>query len=164
MTLENYETDTFETSAGELKITFIGHGTLMLTFDGKIIHVDPVGSEADYTNFPKADIILITHEHQDHLDPASLELLRTDQTVLVATEICSQRIDGCTVMKNGDAKTIAGLNIEAMPAYNIVHKRADGAPFHPKGDGNGYIINFGDKRVYIGSDTENIPEMEEIRH
>lgn len=163
MTLKNFETDTFETSAGELQITFIGHGTLMLAFDGKIIHVDPVGREADYSQLPKADLILITHEHQDHLDPAVLETLRTEQTEVVTTEICADRIEGGTVMKNGDVKTIGGLEIEAVPAYNIVHMRSEGNPFHPKGDGNGYIVNFGGKRVYLASDTENIPEMKEIK-
>ncbi len=163
MTLKNFETDTFETSAGELQITFIGHGTLMLAFDGKIIHVDPVGREADYSQLPKADLILITHEHQDHLDPAVLETLRTEQTEVVTTEICADRIEGGTVMKNGDVKTIGGLEIEAVPAYNIVHVRSEGNPFHPKGDGNGYIVNFGGKRVYLASDTENIPEMKEIK-
>ncbi len=163
MTLENFETDTFETSAGQLQITFIGHGTLMLAFDGKIIHVDPVGREADYSQLPKADLILITHEHQDHLDPAVLETLRTQQTEVVTTEICADRIEGGTVMKNGDVKTIGGLEIEAVPAYNIVHVRSEGNPFHPKGDGNGYIVNFGGKRVYLAGDTENIPEMKEIK-
>lgn len=163
MTLENFETDTFETPAGELKVIFIGHGTLMFDFDGKIIHVDPVGREADYAQLPKADLILITHEHQDHMDPAVLEILRTDQTAVVTTEICAGRVQGCTVMKNGDVKTISGLKIEAVAAYNIVHMRSEGNPFHPKGDGNGYIVTFGDKRVYLASDTENIPEMKEIK-
>jgi len=163
MTLENFETDTFETSAGELKITFIGHGTLMLALDGKIVHLDPVGREADYSRLPKADLILITHEHPDHLDPAVLETLRTKQTEVLITEICADRIEGGIVMKNGDVKTVGGFEIEAVPAYNIVHVRSEGNPFHPKGDGNGYIVNFGGKRVYLAGDTENIPEMKEIK-
>ena len=66
------------------------------------------------------------------------------------------------VMNNGDTKVIEGLKIEAVPAYNIIHKQ-DGQPFHPKGIGNGYIITFGDKRVYVAGDTENIPEMKELK-
>jgi L-ascorbate metabolism protein UlaG (beta-lactamase superfamily) len=67
-------------------------------------------------------------------------------------------------MKNGDVKTVGGLKIEAVPAYNIVHMRDQGQPFHPKGVGNGYVITFGDKRVYVAGDTENIPEMKNIKN
>ena len=73
-----FEVDTFETSAGELKITFVGHGTLMFTLGDTVVHVDPVSSEADYTKMPKADLILVTHEHRAHLDPAAIEKARTE--------------------------------------------------------------------------------------
>jgi L-ascorbate metabolism protein UlaG (beta-lactamase superfamily) len=66
-------------------------------------------------------------------------------------------------MNNGDVKTVGGLKIEAVPAYNLVHMRSPGVPFHPKGAGNGYIITFGNKRVYIAGDTENIPEMKQLK-
>ncbi len=158
-----FEQDIIKTSAGDLKITFIGHGTLMLTFDGKTIHVDPVSREADYTEMPKADIILITHEHGDHLDTKAIEILRKNGTQLVLTKACSESIAGI-VMANGDVKSIQGLKIEAVPAYNIVQMRSAGNPFHPKGRGNGYIITFGDKRVYIAGDTENTPEMKLLRN
>jgi L-ascorbate metabolism protein UlaG (beta-lactamase superfamily) len=161
---EKFETDTIKTSAGDLKITFVGHGTLMFSFQGKIIHVDPFGEMADYTKLPKADIILLTHEHRDHLDPKVLGILRAEKTVIVLTQTCAKQIDGGIVMNNGDLKTIEGLKIEAVPAYNIVHKREGGQPFHPKGIGNGYIITFGDKRVYVAGDTENIPEMKELKN
>ena len=160
---EKFEMDIFKTSAGDLKITFIGHGTLMFTFGGKIIHVDPFGQMADYTKLPKADIVLLTHEHRDHLDPKALGILRTEKTVVVLTQTCAKQIEGGIVMNNGDVKTIEGLKIEAIPAYNIVHKSDNGQPFHPKGIGNGYVITFGDKRVYVAGDTENIPEMKELK-
>jgi len=161
---EKYETDIIKTSAGELKITFIGHGTLMFTFGSKIIHIDPVGQYADYTKLPKADIIFITHEHGDHLDLKALETLRTEKTALVLTETCAEKVKGGIVMKNGDVKTVEGLKIEALPAYNIVHMRSEGNPYHPKGIGNGYIITFGDKRVYVAGDTENTPEMKKLKN
>ena len=158
-----FETENIKTSAGDLEITFIGHGTLMFRFAGKVIHVDPVASEADYTSLPKADIILITHEHHDHFDIPALNLLRTSTTEIVLTETCSKQIDGGTVMQNGDIRIVAGFTIEAVPAYNIVHMRSPGQPFHPKGIGNGYVITFGDKRVYVAGDTENTPEMKRLK-
>jgi L-ascorbate metabolism protein UlaG (beta-lactamase superfamily) len=119
---------------------------------------------ADYTKLPKADIILLTHEHRDHLDPKVLGILRTEKTVIVLTQTCAKQIEGGIIMNNGDLKTIEGLKIEAVPAYNIVHKREGGQPFHPKGIGNGYVITFGDKRVYVAGDTENTPEMKELKN
>ena len=160
---KEFETDVVKTSAGELKITCIGHGTLMFTFNGKVIHVDPVTREADYATLPKADIILITHEHRDHLDPAALAHVRTDVTEIVLTEVCAQHVQGGIVMRNGDVRTVQGLSVEAVPAYNIVHMRSPGVPFHPKGTGNGYVITFGDTRVYVAGDTENIPEMKALK-
>jgi len=157
-----FETDIITTTSGDLKITFIGHGTLLFTFSEKIIHVDPYGRLADYSILPKADIILITHEHGDHFDLKVIKMLRIEKTSLVLTESCTKDISGGIVLKNGDVQTVQGLKIEAIPAYNIVHKRDNGEPFHPQGIGNGYIITFGDKRVYVAGDTENIPEMKEL--
>jgi L-ascorbate metabolism protein UlaG (beta-lactamase superfamily) len=157
-----FESDVFETSAGDLEITFIGHGTLMLTFGGKVIHVDPYGRLAEYSDLPMADLVLVTHEHGDHLDLGALAKVRTDATQVVLTASCTDRVDGGTVMKNGDVSTVGGIKIEAVPAYNIVHTRAPGRPFHPKGVGNGYILTFGDTRVYIAGDTENTPEMKAL--
>ena len=159
---EKFETDIIKTSAGDLKITFIGHGTLMFTFSGMVIHVDPVSQMADYTKLPKADLILVTHEHGDHFDPKALEILCTEKTVVLLTETCAKRVKDGIVMKNGDVKTIEGLKIEVVPAYNIVHMRKEGRPFHPKGVGNGYVITFGDKKVYVAGDTENTPEMKKL--
>jgi L-ascorbate metabolism protein UlaG (beta-lactamase superfamily) len=162
--MENqFEADTIKTETGDLKITFIGHATLMFEYQGKVIHVDPVGSAADYSKLPKADIILVTHEHFDHFDPKAIKILQKDSTRLLLTKTCAGKIDGGTVMKNGDVLTVDGLKIEAVPAYNIVNKRPDGQPFHPKGVGNGYIINFDKTRVYVAGDTENTPEMKQLK-
>ena len=163
VTYLGFEQDIIHTSAGELKIIFIGHGTLMFEFNGKFIHVDPVSREADYAKFPKADFILITHGHGDHLDPKAINILRKEGTKIVLTKICDERVDGGIVMQNGDERNIQGLKIEAVAAYNILHKRSNGMPFHPKGEGNGYVITLGDKRVYVAGDTENVPEMKRLR-
>ena len=160
---EKFEQDVIKTGTGELKITFIGHGTLMFNFGGKVIHVDPVGQYADYSKLPKADLILITHEHSDHLDSKVIEKLRQPGTEIVLTQVAAGQVPGGLVMANGEVKTVAGLTIEAAPAYNLVHQRESGEPFHPKGRGNGYVITFGGKRVYVAGDTENTPEMKALK-
>jgi len=159
-----FETDLIPTSAGDLAITFIGHGSLMMTFNGKTIHVDPYSSLADYASLPKADIVFLTHEHSDHLDKDALAKLSTHRTITVLTEICAAQIEGGSVMRNGETQTIDGLKVEAVAAYNILHTRPNGEAFHPKGNGNGYILNFGDIRVYVAGDTENTPEMKSLQN
>jgi L-ascorbate metabolism protein UlaG (beta-lactamase superfamily) len=158
-----FEKDIIETSRGPLEITFIGHGSLIFTHEGKIIHVDPYSALADYSILPKADLVLLTHDHRDHLDMKALGAVRTPTTELVLTELCAKQVQGGIVMKNGDRKTVQGMEIEAVPAYNVVHMRSEGQPFHPKGVGNGYVITFGDKRVYVAGDTEDIPEMKALK-
>jgi L-ascorbate metabolism protein UlaG (beta-lactamase superfamily) len=159
----HFEADNITTSGGDLKITFIGHASLIFAFNGKVIHVDPDSKLGDYSTLPKADIILITHEHSDHFDLSAIKILRTDQTKLVLTETCAKKISGGMVIKNGELQTIQGIKIEAVPAYNIIHQRENGQPYHPEGVGNGYILTFGDKRVYVAGDTENIPEMKTLQ-
>jgi len=129
-----------------------------------VIHVDPYSDVADYSTLPKADLVLLTHEHRDHLDLKALNAVRTEKTAVVLTETCAKQVQGGLVMANGDVKTVEGLKIEAVPAYNLVHKRDTGQPFHPKGVGNGYIITFGDKRVYVAGDTENTPEVKALKN
>jgi len=159
-----FEEDTIQTSQGDVKITCIGHGTLMFVYEGKVIHVDPWSRLADYAKLPQAELILITHEHQDHLDTQAIAALTKENTSIVINQACVDKVRRGIIMKNGDSCTLHGLKVEAVPAYNMVHKRPGGTPFHPKGNGNGYIVTFGDKRVYIAGDTENIPEMKSLKN
>ncbi|NTV83332.1 MAG: MBL fold metallo-hydrolase [Bacteroidales bacterium] len=159
----NFATDKIKTGEGELSITFLGHATLMISFNGKIIHIDPVSQYSDYSKLPKADLILVTHEHSDHCDLEAIGAIRTDKTIIVITEDAAEQVQGGIVMKNGDKKTIQELLIEAVPAYNLVNMRSPGVPYHGKGTGNGYIITCGGKRIYIAGDTENIPEMKVLK-
>ena len=154
-----FEKDTIATSDGPVVITFIGHGSLMLDFKGKVIQVDPYSKLADYAKFPKADLVLLTHAHPDHLDPVALGQVRTKETVTVQAKVCEPGAGAGVTMANGDEQTLLGIRILAIPAYNIEHKRPGGGPFHPKGEGNGYVLTIGGKRILIAGDTENTPEL-----
>lgn len=158
-----FEEDIIKTNTGDLKITCIGHGTLMFTFQGKTIHIDPWSDQADYSKMSQADVILITHDHSDHFDPKAIKSLRKNTTILIAPEKCASKMAHTVIMRNGDVKTFDALKVEAVPAYNLLHKRPDGVPFHPKSDGNGYVLTLGDKRVYVAGDTENIPAMQSLK-
>jgi L-ascorbate metabolism protein UlaG (beta-lactamase superfamily) len=161
-----FESDTIATKQAAVIITFIGHGTLMLTYNNLTIHIDPVSSMADYKTLPKADIIIVTHEHGDHLDSAAIDLLSKDNTVLIFTSRCNESIKNPrgTIMINGDRNSLNGIGIEAVPAYNIQNKRPNGQPFHAPGEGNGYILSMGGLRIYIAGDTENTPEMKALKN
>jgi L-ascorbate metabolism protein UlaG (beta-lactamase superfamily) len=158
-----YESDRFTTSAGDLEITFLGHGSLYFTFSKKIFHIDPYSKVADYSSLPKADVVLLTHHHQDHLDPAALEQITTEQTRFILTEKCAEKISGGAVLHTGEELVVHDVHVRAVPAYNIEHKRPTGEPFHPKGEGLGYLLTFADLKVYVAGDTENTPEMKALR-
>ncbi len=160
---QGFEKDVIPTSAGELSITFVGHGTLVFGVGGKTIHVDPWSKLADYATLPKADLVLVTHGHGDHLDPVAIGAVRKPETQILVAPDCEGKLEGATVLASGDKKTLLGFEIAAVPAYNLLHLRSEGAPFHPKGRGNGYLLTFGDTRVYVAGDTENIPEMKTLR-
>jgi len=157
-----FKQDVFSTSEGDITITFIGHGTLMLDLGGKIVHVDPWSNLADYTALPRADLVLVTHEHRDHLDPKAIDRIRGLETIILANPAAARVVEGSQALENGQTRTAHGLQITAVPAYNVVHKRPDNTPYHPKGVGNGYIVGFGETRIYIAGDTEDIPEMGDL--
>lgn len=157
------EQDTIKTTSGDLVIIFVGHSSLIFNFNNKVIHVDPYGTLADYSNMPKADIIVITHQHGDHFDVETINQISKENTQVILTKTCAEKYSAGLILNNGESKEIQGIKIEAVQAYNIVNKMNNGEPFHPKGEGNGYVITFGDKRVYIAGDTENIPEMKLLK-
>jgi len=153
-----YQTDILKTSGGDLAITCIGHGSVMFRYAGHVIDVDPVSLVANYAALPKADLILVTHEHGDHLDPKSIAEASTPATKVLINAGSARGFPGGVVMKNGESMTVAGIGVEAVPAYNFEK------PFHPKGNGNGYILTFGDKRVLVAGDTENVPELKALKN
>jgi L-ascorbate metabolism protein UlaG (beta-lactamase superfamily) len=158
------EYDKIVTSAGVVEMHFIGHGSLMFKINGFVIYTDPVRSSGKYDFLPKADLILVTHEHGDHLDPKLIEDLKKPGTLLFSNHNSTLKIPWAMGMKAGDRQEINNIIIEAVPAYNLVNESTPGHPFHPKGVGIGYILTIGGKRIYVAGDTENIPEMKALRN
>ncbi|HOS72531.1 MAG TPA: MBL fold metallo-hydrolase [Bacteroidales bacterium] len=156
--------DIIKTSAGDVEMFFIGHGSLMFKVNDFCIHIDPVRSSGSYDNLPKADLILVTHEHYDHLDPELIADLRKEGTLMFSNGTAASEIKWAKPMAAGDVQRAGGIVIEAVPAYNIVNMRSPGQPFHPKGVGIGFILTIGGKRFYIAGDTENTPEMKALKN
>lgn len=144
-----------------LHIHFYGHASLMFEFRGLRIYADPVSRYADYASLPDANIILITHEHGDHLDPAAVGRIRGEQTKIIANAKAAAAFENALVMKNGDKTKLDGITIEASPAYNTTKGREK---YHPKGNGNGYILSMGKIRLYLAGDTEDIQEMKDLKN
>lgn len=156
--------DTIPSRTGNLMLHFYGHASLMIEFKGKYIYIDPVSRYADYNKHPKADLILITHEHGDHLDAKTIDLLLKENTKIFVSRSCKGIYEGGILLNNFDSVQLSGLTVKAVPAYNIVHHRPNGLPFHSKGSGNGYVLSISGIQIYIAGDTENIPEMEKLGH
>ena len=149
-----------------LVITLIKHGSLEFAYKGMSIQVDPVsgyGKNTDYAKeFPKANAILITHEHGDHLDKNAITALSSDKTEIILNAKSQQQIGLGRVLANGEFCTLfpVGISVWAVPAYNTTPGREQ---FHPKGNGNGYLLSFlGSLSAYVAGDTEDIPEMVDI--
>jgi L-ascorbate metabolism protein UlaG (beta-lactamase superfamily) len=160
---EGIEQDTIATTSGKVEISFVGHGTVAFQWGDRTIVVDPWSKLPGTAGLPKAELILVTHGHGDHFDTSSISALRTGSTVILLPANCAAQVKGSTIMKNGDVQKAHGLTVEAVPAYNLVHMRPDGTPFHVKGEGNGYVITIGHTRIYVAGDTEDTPEMKALK-
>lgn len=174
-----YPSDIITTrSGGDLKIVFFGHGSIAFEYDGKHIYVDPVSDFADYSTLPKADLVLVGHEHGDHLDPKAIDALSTDETFIIGNGTAIEALGRGTVLEHGEPTQIRKMNmkdaynsyegaeapgimiceaVEAVPAYNT---SPDKLNFHPKARlHNGYLLTFGGTTVYVAGDTEDTPDM-----
>jgi L-ascorbate metabolism protein UlaG (beta-lactamase superfamily) len=155
-------TDLFSTSAGQLKVTPVHHGTVLFEHAGKVVMIDP-WSEGKLDGLPKADVVLITDIHPDHFDAKALEKVKKANAVIVAPPVVAQKVPGAVVLRNGERQTVAGLSVLAVPMYNKKRGPAPGKLFHDKGRGNGYVLTFGETKVYLSGDTECIDEMRALR-
>lgn len=162
MAAQAFETDTFKSEDGTtISITFFKHATLMIQFGDCSIQVDPMAQYVDYSAYPKADLILITHEHGDHLDSKAITTLEEKETVLLGTKVVCEQLKKGKTLANGDKFAFRpNISIEAVPAYNTTAGREN---FHPKGRGNGYVLSLGGFKIYIAGDTEDIPEMKNLK-
>jgi L-ascorbate metabolism protein UlaG (beta-lactamase superfamily) len=148
---------------GDVSVTPIMHASVQIEYGGKVIQVDPT-SQGDYSKAKQADLVLVTDIHGDHLDPLAISRIRKPDAPVVAPAAAATQIENATVMANGESKTIAGIQLEAVPMYNLQRGPEPGQLYHPKGRGNGYILTLGSKRVYIAGDTECTPEMRALKN
>ena len=160
------QTDTFKTKSGkEIVFTAITHGSIRISFDDREIEVDPVRGlkpTTAYSTYPKADYIFVTHEHFDHCDTVAIRQLEKPTTVIIMNANCAKIIGKGKVMHNGDHLQLADdIQVDAVPAYNTTPGKEK---YHPKGRDNGFILTLDGFRVYISGDTEDIPEMRNIKN
>ena len=165
VTTDTYEVDVFKTKSGKtLKFYALVHASIRIEYDGREIEIDPVtklgNKTIDYTAMPKADYIFVTHEHGDHFDKEALKQLTGEKTQLITNKRCAEMLGYGEIMVNGQSSTFNDITVEAVPAYNISEGRTQ---FHPKGRDNGYILTIDGLRIYIAGDTEDIPEMQDIK-
>jgi L-ascorbate metabolism protein UlaG (beta-lactamase superfamily) len=157
------DTQTFSTSAGDVKITPLYHASTLIEAGGKVIYLDPA-KPAKLSGLPKADLILITDIHGDHMDPESIKEVSKDSTEIFAPPAVVKTVTTGKPIANGESKTWGAWTVEAIPAYNLKRGPDPGKFFHDKGRGNGYVLTYGGKRFYFSGDTEGVPEMRALKN
>jgi L-ascorbate metabolism protein UlaG (beta-lactamase superfamily) len=153
----------FPTAAGDVKITPLYHASTLIEAGGKTIYLDPA-KPAKFARSPKADLILITDIHPDHMDPPSIAEISKAGTDILAPPAVVATVTTAKPIANGETKTWQGWTIEAIPAYNLTRGPAPGKLFHDKGRGNGYVLTYGGVRFYFSGDTEGVPEMRALKN
>lgn len=157
------QTQTFPTSKGDVQITPIYHASLVIEAGGKVIYLDPA-KPSNFSGLPKADLILITDIHGDHMDPNSIQQVSKTGTEIIAPPAVIKTVTTARPISNGQTTTWNGWSIHAIPMYNLKRGPAPGQLYHPKGRGNGYVLTYGGKRFYFSGDTTNIPEMRALKN
>ncbi len=154
---------TFSTPAGPVNITPLYHASTLIEAGGKTIYLDPA-KPAKFAGHPKADLILITDIHGDHMDPAPISEVSKPGTEIVAAPAVVKTVSSAKPLANGETMKWQGWSIEAVPAYNLTRGPAPGKLFHDKGRGNGYVLTYGGTRFYFSGDTEGVPEMRALKN
>ncbi len=150
----------------ELKIVPIEHASTVMEWGDITIYVDPVGGALAYDGQRQPDLILITDIHGDHFSLETLQELNTEKAKIIVPQAVADKMPSefatqLDILNNGDSKERYGITVEAVPMYNL---RKEALQMHPKGRGNGYVLNMGGKRIYFSGDTEDIPEMRSLEN
>ena len=154
--------DTIPAQGGNIELTPIAHAAVQVEYMGKVIQIDP-SNMGNYATAKKADVVLITDVHGDHFDPPTIDRVRKPGTVYVAPPVLADKFPGpTTIIRNGETKTVDGIQIQAVAAYNLTRGPQKGQLYHDKGRGNGYILTLGGKRIYFSGDTECTSEMKAL--
>ena len=158
--------DSQDSETNTIEIIPIEHATAVLKWNSITIYIDPIGGKEAFQSVGLPDLILITDIHGDHFSLKTLEELNTQKAKIVVPQaVADQMPDSFTpqidVLDNGSSKERYGIQVEAIPMYNL---REEALKFHPKGRGNGYVLNMGGQRIYFSGDTEDIPEMRSLQN
>lgn len=158
--------DEIPTSKGLLRIQPIMHASMVLSWNGQTIYIDPTGSIELYKGIPAPDMILITDIHGDHMSFKTIEALNINNAILIAPQAVADQIpaslqEKLRVLMNEEESSELGMGIKAIAMYNLP-ETADSR--HIKGRGNGYVLTAGGKKIYISGDTEDIPEMRALKN
>jgi L-ascorbate metabolism protein UlaG (beta-lactamase superfamily) len=159
----NRPSQTFDTSAGAVKVTPLYHATMLIEAGGENIYVDPA-KPANFSGLPKADLILVTDIHGDHMDPEAIASISKPGAQIFAPPAVVATVTTAAAISNGESKSWDGWTIEAIPMYNLKRGPEAGKLYHDKGRGNGYVLTYGGKRFYISGDTEGTPEMRALKN
>ena len=161
--MSNLRDSIFTKENSEIIITLYAHASVSIEWEGVHIYIDPVGEKygIDFSNEPKADLILVTHQHSDHLDIQVIEELSKSNTELYVSKECLKLVSA-NVLKPFEAKAIKGIKIYSVPAYNITPSHIQ---YHPKhNEGLGYVINIGGTNIYVAGDTEDNADILSLKN
>jgi L-ascorbate metabolism protein UlaG (beta-lactamase superfamily) len=159
------QTDSIKTENGSLAIHPVQHASMVLHAQQLTVYIDPVGGAALYSKFRKPDYILITDIHGDHMDPKTVDSIKSANTIIIAPPAVADKLNlpdasRLRVLGNGEETEYHGISILAIPMYNLPESPDSR---HTKGRGNGYLITLAGKRLYVSGDTEDIPEMRQLK-
>ena len=151
------------TDDGEVIIQPINHATFVMAWKTNVFYFDPTGTSSTYAHLPPPTILFLTHAHSDHYSASTIRSIITNYTKIIIPKVLASSFPSdlapyAILMTNGMVTNLNGINIEAIPMYNLTTQN------HLKGDGNGYVLTIGNRRFYISGDTEDIPEMRALKN